>query len=251
MELYDYILRFGDEEHSLSAKNGIPLDELIKLLDYLNKTLRLAKDDKIVLSEVIGNSYAISLTTNSYSAHNKISTIHEKISKNDYSGFNANERKYAFQLKNVLNNKYYLQGFSASDKNKRTQIDEIIIPQKPDYYFERGSVYGIITSIGGKTLNGKASVHINDKPYEIEVSKEQEQQLIKHFKKDKLHLTITKKIGFDSENIISAVLEDYEIVSNLSFLEASQLLLNKYPDGIFDHIEDSTKLSENIANKNI
>lgn len=246
MELYDYILRFDDEAHSLSAKNGIPLDELVKLLDSLNKTLRLAKDDKVVLSEVIGNSYAISLTTNSYSAFNKISNIHKKISKNDYSGFNADERKYAHQLKNVLNNKYFVQGFTALDKSKRTQIDEIIIPQKPEYYFETGSIYGIITGIGGKTLNGKASVHINNAPYEIEVSHEQEQQLIKHFKKDKLHLTITKKIGFDSGNIISALLEDYEKVGDLSFVEASQLLINKYPDGIFDHIEDAAKLSEII-----
>lgn len=242
MELYDYILRFDDEDHSLSAKNGIPLDELVKLLDSLNKTLRLAKDDKIVLSEVIGNSYAVGLTTNSYSAFNKIGDIHKKISKNDYSGFNTDERRYALQLKSVLKDKYYVQGYTGIDKVKRTQIDEIIIPQKPEYYFEIGSIYGIITGIGGKTLNGKASVHINNAPYEIEVSHDQEHQLIKHFKKDKLHFTITKKIGFDLENIISATLEDFGKVGDLSFLEASEFLLNKYPDGLFDHIEDSTNL---------
>ena len=245
MELYDYILRFDDEDNSLSAKNGIPLDELVKLLDTLNKTLKLAKDDKLVLSEVIGNSYAVGLTTNSYTAYKQITHIHKKISRNDYAGLNSEERKYALQLKNVLKNKYYFQGYTGTDKTNRTQIDEIILPKKPEYYFETGSIYGIVTGIGGKTLNGKASVHLNNAAYEIEVSHEQENELIKYFKKEKLYLTITKKISFDSGTIISATLEDFEEVGSLSFIEASQLLLNKYPDGIFDHIEDSTKLAQN------
>ncbi|MFN3589926.1 MAG: hypothetical protein ACK4UP_11140 [Spirosomataceae bacterium] len=124
-------------------------------------------------------------------------------------------------------------------------VHEEGLPQKPEYYFETGSVYGIVTGIGGKTLNGKASVHLNNAPYEIEVSHEQENELIKYFKKEKLYLTITKKISFDSGTIISATLEDFEEVGSLSFIEASQLLLNKYSDGIFDYIEDSTKLAQN------
>jgi hypothetical protein len=242
MEFYDYILRFDDEEHSLSAKSGIPLDELVKLLDSLHKALHLAKDDKIVLSEVIGNSYAVGLSTNSYTTFSKIGNIHKKISQNDYAGFNADERKYVYQLKSTLKDKYFVQGFTPLQKEKRTQIDEIIIPQKPEYYFETGSIYGIVTAIGGKSLDGKAFVHINNAPYDIEVSSEQEQALIKFFKKEKLLLTITRKINFDTGNIISATLEDFEIISSKSFIEVSDDLFEKFPEGVFDHIEDSAEL---------
>ena len=40
MTYYDFILRFDDELHSLTAKNGLPIDILADLLKHLIKAIQ-------------------------------------------------------------------------------------------------------------------------------------------------------------------------------------------------------------------
>lgn len=127
-------------------------------------------------------------------------------------------------------------------------VTETNITKKPKYYFEIGSVYGKITAIGGKTLNGKAFIKINDGLFDIEVTPSQEKILLTHYKKTKLLLTIKKKIDFDSGSILSAILEDYEEVPETDFFQGLKKLSNNYPNGLFS-VESNENLVEIIRNK--
>jgi transcriptional regulator CtsR len=233
MNNFDYILRFDDEQHSLNARNGIPLSELTDLLQSLHRTLHLAQDETIVLSQVIGNSYAVQVTTNSHTVQRRMLNLHQRISHGEFVGMNLDERKYAKELRKVIKDRYFVQGYDPKDTDKRVQINTITIPKEVEYYHEISTIYGIITAIGGRSLNGKASIHISDALYDITVTSEQEKELIKSFKTDRLALTVRQKIHCETGDVKQASLEDFEVLSNRTFVQAADELRQKYPDGIF------------------
>ncbi len=233
MNNFDYVLRFDDEQHSLNARNGIPLDKIATLLQYLYKTLHLAQDETIVLSQVIGNSYAVQVSTNSYTAQARLANLHERISHNEFAGMNVDERRYAQELKDVLGKRFFVQGYDPKDNDKRVQIDTITIPRKPEFYYEICTVYGVVTAIGGRSLTSRATIRLSDAPYDIDVTSEQEKQLIKSFKTDRLVLTVRQKIHYESGLVGHASLEEFEVLSKKTFVQAADELRQKYPDGLF------------------
>lgn len=233
MNNFDYVLRFDDEQHSLNARNGIPLEKIAPLLQSLYKTLHLAQDESIVLSQVIGNSYAVQVSTNSYTAQARIANLHERISHNQFLGMNVDERRYAQDLKDVLGKRFFVQAYDPKDTAKRVQIDTILIPKKPEFYYEISTIYGIVTAIGGRSLNSKATIRLSDAPYDIDVTSEQEKQLIKSFKTDRIVLTVRQKIHYESGLVSNASLEEFEVLSKKTFVEAADELRQKYPGALF------------------
>lgn len=247
MPIYDFTLRFDNDEHSLTANNGIPADDVGKILIDLTKALGEGHD--IVLSEIKGNCYALNITTHHIATHEILKVIHKRIEKNDFSGLNTEQRKYAGTISNVMRSQHvYLDAYTKDKEEYYVKVFDIIMPEKPKHYFEIGSIYGKITAIGGKTLNGKANIKINDGHFDIEVTPEQEKMLLSHYKKTKLLLTIKKKIDFDSGNILSAILEDYEEVSEGDFFNGLKKLSNNYPNGLFT-VENEVDLVSFIRNK--
>lgn len=233
MSTYDFTLRFDDETHSLSVENGIPINKLSELLMSLSKIILLQKDDKLILSEVRGNCYALKFTTNNEVVQKSLIVVHNKISKNDYFGLNANQRSYARKIKDITGDKYTLQAYNK-DKSFKVNLEKIELPKPPDYYYQVSSVSGIITSIGGKSLKGKSTIHVSNNSYDIEINKTQEKKLAKYFKNKKIRFVINKKISVEDNEVKSAILEHFEILKDESFIDIISEIRSKYSNDIVE-----------------
>lgn len=239
MEFFDFTIRFDDNLHTLTVKNGLPIDQVADLLTSLSKALNPTHDEKIVLSEIRGNCYALNISTNSITKHETLKVIHRKISENDYSALNNDQRKYASKLKHIMADLYTVQAYDES-KTFKVTVSEVNLPKAKEFFYEISSLYGVLTSIGGKALDGKANVHISGFNFDIEVTPEQELDLIQHYKKERLRLVVHKKVGVDSHDIKSAVLQSFEVIKDHNFHTAIQEFRSKYSElDISDFIQDS------------
>ena len=237
MELYDFILRFDNEDHSLTAKNGLAIEKLADLLLSLSKSVNTDDKNPLVLSEIRGNCYAVQVTTPIFTVHENLKVVHRKISENDFSGLNNDQKKYALKLKSILGNKLTL---SVYDNNKsfEVEVSEIILPAQPEYYYEIGSIYGIITSIGGCAVDGKAVIHVNRVPYDIEISNNQENKLLNFYKKDKIRFLIRKKLTTEKKEIVSAKLEDFEVIQKNEFVKTMNDVRDNLPEDFFNDLNN-------------
>ena len=242
MKTFDFILRFDDSNHSLTAKNGLSVKDLSELLISLYDALHISDADKLVLSEVRGNCYAINLTTNNELIQENLKVVHKKISNNDYQGLNKKQLKYAQKIKSILSDQLYLQAYD-NDKNFKVDVDTIDIPKRKNYYHEITSIYGVITSIGGKSIDGVSYIRINGQNYDIKVSHQQENALIPFFKKNKMRCVINKKISTEDNQVKSAVLESYEVTTEKSFL---QKIESKRSEKFDDKVHEMFKERYNI-----
>lgn len=235
MERYSFTLRFDDEQHTLTRFNGLPVQRVGELLVSLYEALSIGKNQLLVLSEIKGNCYALELTTETLTVHENLKVIHKNISQNNYKGLNLAQRKYAQTLKSIMGDRLSLKAYDK-DKDYEVRMAKIELPQTPSYYFEIGTVYGIITAIGGNTLDGKAIIKINQEDFNIEVTPKQEKALVGEYKKSKLRLSIRKKINFETDKIVSAELLDFEILSEQSFSELAEQFRKKHPSAFPDEV---------------
>ena len=236
---YQYILKFDDDAHTMREGDGIPLEQVADLLSSLLKALKPSKDERIILYDVIHASYGLALSTNSNSIQNHLELIHSKVSRQDYEGLNSDETAYIVKLRKVLGGRFYVQAFDPQ-KDDKVEVREIQLPEPPKYYFETGSVYGTVTAIGSTNLEGtKSYIRITGITYQIEVTEEQESQLVHHFKKNKLRFSIVKRIDFSSGEVKSARLEDFKTLSDQSFTQLAEALSKEHPNGLFNEIEDT------------
>ncbi|WP_020600303.1 hypothetical protein [Spirosoma panaciterrae] len=238
MEMYDLTLRFDDHQHTLTAEDGLPIDEVAKILASLSQALGLNKDQKVVLSDVRGNCYALNLSTNSITVHETLKVIHRKISQNDYQGLTTQERQYVATLKSVMRDEYTLDVYDNT-KEFRVHVEKVNLPKTPQYYYDRSTVYGVITLIGGQTIDGATYINIGLQNYPIKVTAYQERQLIKYFKQNKILFTINRRIRYDNDAVVSAELETFEITGEALLLSIAEDLREANPDGIFIDMEDS------------
>jgi hypothetical protein len=242
MKTFDFILRFDDSKHSLTAKNGLSVKDLSELLSSLYDALNISDADKLVLSEVRGNCYAINLTTNNELVQENLKIVHKKISTNDFLGLNRKQLKYVQKVSSILSDKLYLQAYD-NEKDFKVEVEKIQLPKLNNYYHEITSIYGIITSIGGKSIDGTSYIRINGQNYDIKVTYEQENKLIPFFKKNKMRCVINKKISANDRQTKSAVLESFESTTEASLLRAIESSRSKKFD---DKIHDIFKKRYNI-----
>lgn len=234
MKTFDFTLRFDDNSHSLTAKNGLSVKDLSELLSSLYDSLNISDTDKLVLSEIRGNCYAINLTTNNEIVHETLKVVHRKISVNDYKGLNRKQLKYADKIKDILKNNLYLQAYDDS-KDFKVEVNEINIPKLPQFYYEISSVYGIITSIGGRSIDGVSSIRVNGYNYDIKVTPSQEKKIIPYFKKNKIRLILNKKISTEDKQVKGAELESFETTDYIGFNKnIEQNRTTDFDDKVFD-----------------
>ncbi len=59
--LNNITLRFDDDNHSLSKENGLSIGDIGKLLSSIERVVKPKAGERLVLSEVRGNCYALNL----------------------------------------------------------------------------------------------------------------------------------------------------------------------------------------------
>ncbi|NLP59196.1 hypothetical protein [Lutibacter sp. B1] len=237
MTRYNFTLRFDDDNHSLTAENGISIGTLSELLTSLSKAVSLQRDDKLVLSEIRGNCYALNLTTNSEVVQESLIVVHRKISTNDYTGLNSNQRSYAQKIKTILGDNLTLQAYNDTQSFK-VEFQKIELPKLPDYYNQISTINGVITSIGGRSLKGKSTIHVAGFNFDIEISFSQEKKLAKYFKEKELIFFINKKISMDDDEIKSAELESFEVPNDNNFIDTATEIRKKFGDEIIEKYKD-------------
>ena len=238
MKNYDFILRFDDNNHSLTATNGLSIKELSELLSSLYDAINVSNKDTLVLSEIRGNCYALNLTTNNEIIYENLKVVHRKISNNDFDGLNKKQIQYAEKVKTILKEDLNLQAYDDLQTFK-FEVNEInIVQELPPFYYEISSEYGIVTSIGGRSIDGISNIRINGKNYDIKVSARQERELLPYFKKNKLRLVLNKKIATDDQEVKSATLESFEITENISFFNKIEDIDENFSNKIFEAFKE-------------
>ena len=233
MEPITLILRFDNPEHTLSATNGLPLGELAKLCQKLSAAFPSTENRGLVLSEVFTGSYGALFTTEHKDSEAKFIQIHNCISKNDFGGLNSCEKAYCHCLMEIQSAGNYIVEASNGTKTWTLRIENSLPVTANLYYYEISGVYGTVTSIGGKTLDGKTFIILDNTSYSIEVDTEQEKKLLLCYKKKRLYLTLRKKINADTNEVKSAVLMNYEELADVSFFDTIHRIREEYPEGIF------------------
>lgn len=87
----------------------------------------------------------------------------------------------------ILGDKYRMNVYDP-DKTFNLKIRSISIPKRVECYYEIDDIYGIIASIGGKSIDSRPCVKLSGLNYEIFVTAAQESKLLKYFKKTGCHL---------------------------------------------------------------
>jgi hypothetical protein len=246
---YIFTIRFDDDAHSLSKDNGLPANLVGELLISLSKAIGYKKDDRFTLSEIRGNCYALDFTTNNESIYNTIGTVHKKISENDLSGFNSDQRKYAEKLKLIVHEKGYRINAYNPNKEFNYRIVDVPLDNKVESYYEIDGIYGIVASIGSSSLDTQPSIKLSREGYDIHITNDQERKLIKYFKKDKLLLTVQKKISFETNKVESASLIDFEVIKSDkgTFSNEANKLMQQYKKrGLFPKVNDTSLAVRNL-----
>lgn len=238
MEQYHFTLRFDDEQHSLTRFNGLPANQVGELLLSLHKALSVKKAETLVLSEIRGNCYALELTTSVEAIHERLKVIHRNIGTNNYKQLNTEERKYAATLEVILGGRLSLSVYNQ-DRSYEQALNKIQAPPTPEYYYEISTIHGIVTSIGSYSLEGKSHIRISGLDFNIEISKEQETEMLGLFKKNRLRLNIRKKINFETDKTSSAELVEFEVLDmEQSFVDAAKAFRAKYPDAFASEVHN-------------
>jgi hypothetical protein len=249
MDNYSFTIRFDNEDHSLSAINGLPINQLGEMLILLGKAVKSGKDDNLTLSEVKGNCYAIVLNTSNSVIYHSANEIHKKISEKNFSGFNPDQNRYAEKLKSIIGTYNYKMNVYSENKDFDCEISDIEFENKVESYFEIDDVHGIIVSIGSSNLESNSYVKLSKEGYEISITNEQESELIKHFKKEKLLLRIRKKINFETKKTEAAELIDFEVMGNKknTFINNAEEIMTKHQKkGLFSNITNSAATVRNL-----
>jgi putative lipoic acid-binding regulatory protein len=233
----------------MSANNGLSIDLVGELLVSLGRAVGLKKEDELTLSGIKGNCYALDFTTNSEPLYSSMEIVHKKISENEFSGFNSDQRKYAAKLNSIIRDKGCRVNFYNSSKTFNYKIVNISLESKVESYFEIDSVYGIIASIGSSSLDSQPSIKLSKEGYDIHITGDQEQKLVKHFKKSRLLLTVKKKINFETNKIESASLIDFEVMGSKkeTFSDEANKLVEKHKKrGLFPKVKDTVSSVRNL-----
>lgn len=228
MEELELTFRFDDELNSLTRFKGLPIDVFALFLKNLSDAIDAKQNNDIFVSEIKGNCYAPVISTNSITKYAEMKALHEGISTNNYTNLNAKQKEYAKSLKKILGNKYYLDIYD-NDKNYYKSIKEINIEDSIKHYYETTAIRGVVTRIGGKTVDSKPKILVSNYSHDIEISNEQDEDLKQYYKNGMLEFYISQRINFKTSTIESAKLEDFLVlnIDNNTNFASSLLSLSK------------------------
>ena len=254
MSNYVFVMRFDDNTNSLTSESGLSIEELGELLISLSKAIGLKKEEPLTLSKVRNNCYAFELTTNKFPVYENLKNVHDRISNKDFDSLNSDQMRYATKLNVLLGDRYRMNVY---DPNKtfdfKIKIEKENLVKKVEFYYEIDDIYGIVTSIGGKSIESKPCIKIPGINYDIFITPAQESKLIKYFKKDRLRFKFKRKINFETDRTVSADLIEFEIVNkplNKLVDNVEQLISKQNKRPLFNKVTDSVvsvrKLRGNI-----
>jgi hypothetical protein len=247
MESNKLILKFDDENQSLTEENGLSIQELGKLLFALDK---ITDGDNVVISNISGNCYALELTSPNQKNINSLRITHNNLKEKKSENWSKKEIRYASTLIKILGKNKNLEVY---DKQKTFSIkitrEDIINPIQ--YYYERKIIYGVITLIGSTSLDkrSKPKIILDKQNYSINISTEQENSLKSYYKNNKLKLTLRLRKRISDSSIESANLIDFVIPEPTTLFTSMERFRSNSNIDIDAIIVDAEQMLNNIRNK--
>jgi hypothetical protein len=213
-------ISFKDEDEKFSYKNGLPISKISEWLKAFCELLQENSND-LVISGIETGSYAMSFCVKSENAAQKIKSTHKKIGNQNFDEMNDLERSYAKYTNRFLKDNRCTM-FITNKQNKYNAyikpVSDDLISLNNSFYYEIGDIFGIITSIGGSTIDGSVHIMVQGFSKKIFINKKQELSIFQHYKKNKLCLYIKKKIRISNHEVLSASLLDYEFIDKVDTL---------------------------------
>lgn len=247
MDPYKVTLRFDDNDHSLTKENGLTIHQLYKILDGIDKNMDKTKRDKIVLSEIRGNCYAMVFSSYSNEKIKKIFTIHEEIKNMDSKLWTKPQEKYATNLKAILGGKLNLTVYD-NDRTWEISITSEDISKANPYYFERIDKYGCFTLIGSYSMSSrsKPKIKLDGEDYNILITREQEDVLKQFYKTTKLYMEIRLQKRQKDDSIKSAELIYFEPTPQTTLSESAKEFRKNFGDLFDQEIPDVDEAMKSI-----
>lgn len=216
---YKFSIQIDDENHTLSSEKGISMQYLSELLRDLYKAIDMDNGDNCTLSNVRGNCYALDFVSEKENHYERFKIVHKNIERLNLIDLNQSERKYADTLKKVLGGRYYLNAFD-SDKKIVASIKGLGELKELKCYYTQKTVYGILSEIGGKTINTENKhVRLDGVNYQISISKDDDLSLKEYYRTRKLKIKIKQKRSIKDNSVISAEMLGFEPVGEKSLSE--------------------------------
>ena len=217
--MYKFSLQIDDDNHTLSADNGISIDMLSKLLEKLNKAINSDDSTIITLSEIRGNCYAMDFSSEHERDYKRFEIIHKNISQVSYIDLEPEVRDYAKTLKHILGGKYYIKALDQ-DRNEIVKIKDIGKDDSALYYFDRTDIYGVVSQLGAPKLSAsRKSISIDGFTSKIFISGDQDLKLKQYYGTDKLRIKLKLKRSSIDGHIINAEMISFQPVSNQTLSE--------------------------------
>ncbi len=240
-DLFHFTLKFDDEELSLTPHNAFNVKLLAELLTRLHDALNISnEEDEIILSEIKSNCYAPTITTASSMTNSNLHSLHQKISESDYKGFGTKQKAYAKTIGKIVKKGIYLDVYNP-DKSFIKRIREVNIKEEKRIISENDTIVGMITRIGSRNLDGNAMIHITNQDKEVEVSAEDEEKLLKYFKKRELRFNVTKTYELKGKNIQKIELNSFQVLERSSFVSAIHEFRENYGEKFFENLQKETE----------
>ncbi len=217
--MFTFSLKIDDEEKSLTVQNGIPFERIAELLEKLFQAIDPHTDTKCTLSSIQGNSYCLKFNTDDQKYHDNFEVVHRNIEQVQMDELEPSQKEYAKCLKKVLGTRYYLTAYDNAEK-PIASIKEVGIKTVIDYYFSTETVYGILSELGGISVNAnKKHIYVDGVSYRIYISGTQDLELKPYYGTHKLMVKVRHKRSASDGHIISAEMISFTVIAEMDIVD--------------------------------
>ena len=230
---HQYTLRFSHTDRDLSVDDGMPLDRLNQVLaGIIEVTKRHASP--IVLKEIRNGSYAITLQSESHEPFDVLKVVHSKFSDARLYNLLPEERKYYKVLKAITDEGYSLK--ADNDKGKQAIQLNQGMPELPSdkIIHESIEVSGVVTEMGGVSLDGKRHILLEGYRNRIAITEEQDKSLSSSYRSK---ITAFLKVSYllsNPDKIEHIELIDFENIPSSTWVERAEAFRDEHPETFKD-----------------
>ncbi|QEM07445.1 hypothetical protein DIU31_029555 [Mucilaginibacter rubeus] len=245
--MYRCKLQIEGNNRKLSNEDGINIKDLTELLSKLIRCLG-DKAATFTLIDIENSSYSPTLDTDDEVGVDKFNEIHEAVGDNNFKRLPKYEKDYAIALNKLLFEKGLHITVSNTRDERKIKLSSLTKKEDKNYYYSITSITGQVQALYGKV---EANPHVfvrtsNGFEYSIYVTREQELQLSKFYKNANIRFRIRSRIEIANGEATQSNLLDFTLLND-KFYNTVQNVKKEYGD-IFDHIEDSAQLLQNLRN---
>lgn len=218
-KMFKFSIKIDDDDHTLSAQNGIPFESIAELLKNLFEAIDPHTGAKCTLGQIRGNCYALDFYSVDEKYHSNFVIVHKNIEQIPLEELDPAQKEYARCLKRVLGGKYFVTAFD-NDKKEVASIKKIDNNPSVNSYYATQTVYGIVSQLGGPSLDTeKKHIYLDGVSYRIAITKDQDIKLKAFYGTSKLRVKVRVKMSALDGHIFSGEMISFTKVGDGNFMD--------------------------------